>query len=474
MMKLMMKTGITVSHKKTLNQKGVALLFVTTSIILLTILLADFSFETQINKLRAYNSQDLLKARLNAEAGLNFSLLRLGLYQKSRNMINRNEDIGENMDIQNLSMVWSFPFIYPIPEGFKTKLAVKLAIEKFMKNSLIEGEIVTDIQNISQKINLNLLRMDKSHLKYLKKKNSNKKEENERDYDERSISEREVNNVILNLEKRLTELFRQKFDKRIEKDEEFAHKYSNIKHEILIKEIKFYINDADKRFEPETEEVRNLYRSEGITAKHAPFESLSELYLLRGWDDELVNMIKNDVTVHGIVAIDLNQITEQGLKLLIPEISDEEVKDFFEYRHDPSRPNFFNNLNDFKNYITRIAKILSPSEMNERIKIFLDAGIEFGVYGSLFQVISTGRYERSEYTIKAIVEIPIKPTAESPPQNPDDPFKEDPTLNQENDSEGTNSDQKDQKKTGGNKSSKSKEPPPVEFLPPRVVEITIY
>ena len=126
--------------------------------------------------------------------------------------------------------------------------------------------------------------------------------------------------------------------RRLKENDEFSKKYSNVSPENLIKEIKFYISDANKEFEPEVEEIRSLYASDGIPVKHAPLESLSELYLLRGWDDELVDMIKSEVTVHGVVAIDLNKITEQGLLLLIPEISDEQIKDFFEYRDDPQRP----------------------------------------------------------------------------------------------------------------------------------------
>ena len=72
-----------------LGQQGVAILFVMTAIILLTTILTDFSFEIQINKLRAYNSQDQLQARLNAEAGLKLSLIRLELYQVARNLMEK-------------------------------------------------------------------------------------------------------------------------------------------------------------------------------------------------------------------------------------------------------------------------------------------------------------------------------------------------------------------------------------------------
>ena len=447
------------------NEKGVALLFVLTAITLLTIILADFSFETQINKLRTYNSQDQFQARLNAEAGLNLALLRLEIFQNARNLLEKNKNLKDNVRIQDLNQSWSIPFIYPIPTGNKIKLTAKMAIEKFMKNSFLEGQVSTEIKNISHLINLNLLRLGRPNII------KDKKEDDEAEEDEHLLLPN-PNKIVLNLEQQLVDLFRQKFDRKLEEDDEFSKKYGSIDPEMLIKEIKFYVNDVDKVFEPEIDEIRAQYASAGIQAKHAPMESLSELYLLKGWDDELVDILKNEVTVHGVVVIDLNQITEQGLKLLIPEISTEQVKDFFEYRDDPKRPSFFNTLDGFKNYITRTAKILSTSEMDARIEQFLEAGIQFGVFGSLFQVISRGGYGRSEYTINAFVEIPIKPVAPSPEEDEDERDLEEREEDTQDGKGEKNPEQKDKELSSSKKKKKKKEP--LQFLLPRIVEITVY
>ena len=73
------------------RESGVAILMVMTSITILTFLLADFTFETKINKLRVYNQQDMTQARLNAEAGLTFALAKLRLYQEGFNLLEKNE-----------------------------------------------------------------------------------------------------------------------------------------------------------------------------------------------------------------------------------------------------------------------------------------------------------------------------------------------------------------------------------------------
>ena len=54
--------------QKAYHQAGVALLMVMSSISIMAFLLADLTYETQLNQLRVYNLQDKLQAQLNAEA----------------------------------------------------------------------------------------------------------------------------------------------------------------------------------------------------------------------------------------------------------------------------------------------------------------------------------------------------------------------------------------------------------------------
>ena len=251
------------------DEKGVAIIFVMTAITLLTIILADFSFESYINKLRSDNSQDQFQARLNAEAGLKFALLRLEIYQKARSLMEKNKNFKKSISVKDLNQIWSIPFVYPLPISEDVKLEMKSSIEKFMKDSLLVGEIMTEIQNSSHLININLLRMSKPKAKFTRKKDSDSRQDSyqEEDYDDR---ENDSSKIILNLEKRLLELFRQKFDRRLEEDDEFFRKYSDVDPEMLIKEIKFYISDVNKNLEPEIDDIRSDYASNDFLAKHAP------------------------------------------------------------------------------------------------------------------------------------------------------------------------------------------------------------
>jgi hypothetical protein len=103
--------------------------------------------------------------------------------------------------------------------------------------------------------------------------------------------------------------------------------------------------------------------------------------------------------------IDLNKITDSMLRLLIPGITDEDVTKFFEYRDNPKTPHFFNNEEDFKNYITS-SGMMNETEYTERFDKFKKAGIKFGPSPTLFEIESTGVVGRTSYTLKAMVAIP--------------------------------------------------------------------
>ena len=80
-------------HKTLNSNSGMALMMVIGVIALLTFLLADFTFETKLNKIKVYNQQDKIQARLNAESGINFALAKLRMYQEGRNKIEKDESI---------------------------------------------------------------------------------------------------------------------------------------------------------------------------------------------------------------------------------------------------------------------------------------------------------------------------------------------------------------------------------------------
>ena len=97
------------------NSKGIALLMMMSFIVILTLILATFTYDTQINILRMSNIQEKLQARLNAEAGLNFAMAQLRLYQAANNKVAKNKHLQSFATPSRLEeAVTAVSLIYPV------------------------------------------------------------------------------------------------------------------------------------------------------------------------------------------------------------------------------------------------------------------------------------------------------------------------------------------------------------------------
>lgn len=376
------------------NESGVALLMVMTAITLLTTIMMTFSFDNNVNKIKAYNIEDKGQARLTAEAGLRFAMARLRLYKEAFNYVEKNPSVKDIAKPEFINSIWNFPFIYPIPETSKMNAIQKEALKSFADNAILDGQMKLLITNISNKINLNLLRVALMETENQNEGNNQAGNNNEED-EEYAIESQLVKTLKFSIERKSI------------KDDYFASLYMGIEPIELVNIMMVYASD------PESLEddggAGAWFDDIQSKPKLAPFSSWSEVYSLPKWDDDLVELVKNEFTVHGAIMIDLNKMTAKLLRLILPNITDEEVKEFFEYRDDPEAPKFFNTLDDFKNYVVNIGNIMSSDEFDERINKFKEKGLKFGPSPSLFKVISSGTKGRATYTIEAYVLMPAKP-----------------------------------------------------------------
>ena len=135
------------------SESGVAILLVMSAIMLLTILLANFSYDSELNKLKVYNSQDRAQARLNAEAGLQFAMLKLRLYQQARNTLEKNKAIKDVLSEHKVQGLITQPFIFPPPLPQSADLIQKNAVKDFVDSSVVDGHLAVSITPISGFLN---------------------------------------------------------------------------------------------------------------------------------------------------------------------------------------------------------------------------------------------------------------------------------------------------------------------------------
>ena len=444
------------------NQQGVALMIVMSAILVLTAVMVDFTFEGQINKFKGGNIEDRSQARLSAEAGLKFAMTRLRLYKEAYNFLQNNETAKEFAGQQVINSIWNFPFVYPIPVSDQMNQIQKDIVKKFHESTILPGNLRLIINNISNRINLNLIRV------------SLQNELNEKNSQDDSTKEVNSENANYDAEGQLIESLKLHIQRKSEESEEFAAQYFGMDVIPLVNNLKYYVSDPQSLENDANAEVE--FTEIGLNPKKAPMTSYHELYTLPGWTDDLAEMVQGEFTVHGAIMIDLNEINNTMLRLLIPSINDDEITDFFKYRDDTEDPHFFNSTDDFKNYIVNQANLISSEDFDERFKNFEAQGLRFGPSPSLFQIKSSAQVGRATYNLIAYVVLPAKPVPppkptktteenenenngendENSPQNPDDKEKE---ANPENNSSNNENNEEKKQKTL--------------LLEPRIVEIFI-
>ena len=453
-----------------LKQDGIALMLVLGVISILTFLLADFTFETKLNKIKIYNQQDKIQARLNAESGLNFALAKLRLYQEGRNKIEKDESIKSSFPSSDLESIIIQPFMYPLPSPKNANIIQRTALEEFAKKTLFRGEVSVTFTKISGFLNPNGLRIQATPSTTPPADGAPPPPEDENNSEEDADGKKakaEKADVII--EKKFTETISRLVKEKSDTDEEFHAKYANTDASYLVKELKYFVNDPQKFNDSLKPDIEAKFAEKGMTPKFGPLTSIDELYLLPSWDDALINLIKDRLSVHEVSVISINEITTEDLKILFPAINNIQIEEFFKYRDGDEDKKIqgkkFKNADEFKSVMVSTLNIVSDSEYNNRIAELKQAGLVIDTSGKLYKVNSRGVYNNAVYNVIAYIDLPIKPQPKAkpdpnadktkPPGNEEDTEKDpaDPPANPEKD--------------------KDKKAEPIELLLPRVIEIRL-
>jgi hypothetical protein len=454
------------------NDSGMALIMVLGVITILTFLLADFTFETKLNKIKIYNQQDKIQARLNAESGLNFAIAKLRLYQEGRNKIEKDDGLKTSFPSSDLEGIIMQPFVFPIPMSSKANIIQRSAMDEFVKKTLFNGELSVTFSKISGFLNPNGLRiLPKSKTDAANPADNNADNSDDENPpigspDQQKKTPAEPAWVVI--EKKMIETMQRLIKDKNDNDEDFHTHYANLDANYLIKELRYFVSDRGTFQDSMLPEIEAKFIQKNITPKFGAMSSLDELYLLPSWDDAIVNLIKDRMSVHEVSVIAINELTTEDLKILFPSINNIQIEEFFKYRDGDVDKKIkgkkFKDAEDFKRVTVSELNILSDTEYVERMTSLNNAGLVIDTAGKLYKVNSRGSMNNAVYNLVAYIDLPIKPIikkpipkGQTPPLNEGEQSADDPT--------GANSAQP----PPGQKAKSE----PTQLLLPRIVEIRL-
>ena len=379
-------------------------MMVLSAVAILTFMLAEFTDDTKINRLKVYNQRDTDQARLNAEAGIQFALAKMKIYREARNLLEKNKKTLpiSPSDIEQILMQ---PFIFPIPvDENKMNLIQRNAIAEFTESVLLQGSLTVTMRPISAFLNPNNLIVRPSVPSRETPDENEDEDEEEEDNIPLHVRTREE------LIKMITEVLREER----EANPDYDLLYGDLEAERLVGEMAYFVNTPGRYSDPMAQDFESLYTEREVIPKHGPFTSLDELYLLAGWNDSMVDLIKDRLTVHSTtMAVPINALTEPQLRAVFPDITPIQIEEFFRRRDGDHElgiaPTPFKSRRDFESLITGHLGVVEKGDFDDRMEILEKTGIEFEAAGNLFEVTSTSEVGRGRYTIYAVVYLPEVP-----------------------------------------------------------------
>lgn len=385
--------------------RGIALFLVIASVAMLSILVTEFVYIANISQQIAFGGLDQTKAHYLAKTGLKISLLRLKAYQQARKYIEKNfHDPNMAPPKSVIDRIWNFPFMYPIPTNLPGMSAIeKGMIEKFQKNSNLDGNLIVNIESESSKYNLNSL---------LKHFVASPSPPPSTPPSGSPLPDFDPVKAQQNLQDYMNNILQQKMDQ----DPDFAAAYRDLRIGDLVSNIRAWV-DRTFDYRPLTQDK--------IPMKQAPFYDVSELHMIPLMDDDLYQLFAPHFTASTTGGVNINTIQSDALKALLPPntMTKQELEEFFKYRDAKDVDNQFKKADDFFKYLsTNIAFFRGDKEAVDKFKNDLAAKRIWIITDEAnFKITVRANVNNANRTIIAWVTLSEPTSAPPPPGNPTNP-----------------------------------------------------
>jgi general secretion pathway protein K len=311
-MRIRMRTPVAL--KLLNNNKGMALIMAITSVVLISWIAMEVSYDSLVEYNVNVNSLNRLKAYYAARSGIELSLLRIKTYQMAQAQFGKQMGGASEM----LDQIWKFPFAWPVPIPPELNGVDKDQIKETLKESIMDASYSPSIEDEGSKIDLN---------------------------------------DLVSPSKALSEAARRRlmqiFEGKLKTDEEFMKKYSGYKFDELINAIADW--QTDKRGSVSGNgDKRATYRDypENFPPNRA-FRTIQEVRLVPGMTEDFFELLEPAITIYGMKAINPNQTSKEVLKSMDAGITDEIADAIIKRRDDTNLGGPFKNKEDFWGFVTQ-------------------------------------------------------------------------------------------------------------------------
>ena len=282
------------------NKKGMAMLLVLTSVVILSLIIVELNYNTRISSAIAGNYRDETAAYYLARSSVNVALLRIGLANKAKSF----EIGGFKVPSEVISMIITVPFIFPPPlellamtgNAENADLGVKETVEKIKTDTNIAsvGYFDHNISSMDTALNINAITLSENSISAFK------------------------------------EQMKSYYSAKVLKDESFAHRWPIEKYDRLLNNIIDWIDTDTSSRNGGDEDTVYQRKDPPYRARDYFIPTINELHMVDEMDDEMFDFISPMLSIFSSGAINMNKVTAAMWKSIDDRLSDDEIKALLE------------------------------------------------------------------------------------------------------------------------------------------------
>jgi type II secretory pathway component PulK len=378
------------THRSNLNQKGIALLTVLVSILIISLLTIEFQYSVATERKLAYNDLNQLQAHYLAKSAARFSLLRLVLYFKAVKNFASTDPSGTGIT-KFLPLIWNLP-IPPFPPAKTTvkkleKADQDAAEKQLAETKVSEGQFFSTITSESSKINLNSLILTASG--------------NSIGTPNFSCNESTPPDSIT---KHVFRLLCQVVDDIFKKSDNPQDEYGTSRPDDVVLDIMDWVNPANITLSAGNKDSFYEQQKPPYKAKKGRFFTLEELKLVRSINDNLYKQLKPHITVYSYEGkINLNDATNSVLKAIYPEFTEDDLKKIQDKKNEQGG---WAKEGDFVSFVTAILGRRSFASRYPN-----PAEYPFTVDNQSFTIEAVGTIPKNKYAIQKKIRLAVATTS---------------------------------------------------------------
>lgn len=349
-----------------LSEKGMAIILAVFTVVIISYLAVEISYESNVEYIVNANSIQRLKAYYAAKSAMQLSLLRIKIFSKIQSQF------GDKIPPEQrhyLNMIWSMPFAWPPIIPTEASAVDKDLINDTAKESFMDSIYRADIIDEGSKIDITDL-VSKS--KFL-----------------RDSTRRLLKNI---------------YDNKVKNDEVWARRHDDLRIDEVLNNVVDWMDSDTQGLNGNDE--RSYYSDLGSQdlPPNRAFRTPEELKMVKGMTDDLYDLYKDQITVYGMKGINPNLASKEILMSLDPSLTAEVVTEIIKRRGDPDLGGEYKDAADFWGFAnSKGARVTDEIEKNSPLTF--DA-----VYN--FRIKAYGDYKNATREIDVVV-FDLKKAAKS-------------------------------------------------------------